>query len=211
MSRAVHLWFVSWLLLASACSDASSDPAGGGAPAASGCASLQSCCEAIEEASIKQACETTVTSYQSTQNAQQLCDAAFATYEQSGLCSGGGTAGGSTGGAGGGAAGAGRTAAGGTGGSGDPGTGGTATGGSAADPGTGGTATGGSAGDPGTGGEAGSPTGMCGELAPPEMTACCDACQYPPCQDNGCFNGWWCDTSSCFCRPAPDPATCGDS
>jgi hypothetical protein len=47
----------------------------------------------------------------------------------------------------------------------------------------------------------------CGTLVGPSVTASCHACNPgPSCQPNGCYNGYWCDTSLSRCH-AP-PTTC---
>jgi hypothetical protein len=55
--------------------------------------------------------------------------------------------------------------------------------------------------------DAGTPP-ACGALVPPSTAGtCCHSCRAgaSDCQANRCYNGWWCDTSSCRCRePAGD-------
>jgi hypothetical protein len=53
----------------------------------------------------------------------------------------------------------------------------------------------------------------CGALLGPDLTACCTACQTAgqPCQSNGCYGGYYCNTDTCHCQPAPDPSTCTTS
>ena len=58
--------------------------------------------------------------------------------------------------------------------------------------------------DAGPRGDAGAADGGCASWAPPSTNAGCHACATPPCQPNGCFNGWWCATLTSTCRPAPD-------
>lgn len=61
----------------------------------------------------------------------------------------------------------------------------------------------------GTGGSPAPPppaSGMCGALAGPDVAATCKACGSHPCQANGCYGGWWCNTASAHCQ-AP-PTTC---
>ncbi len=58
---------------------------------------------------------------------------------------------------------------------------------------------------PGAGG--GSSTGMCGTLVDPTTKAGCSSCSGASCQANGCYGGWWCDTSNNKCH-AP-PTNCG--
>jgi hypothetical protein len=43
----------------------------------------------------------------------------------------------------------------------------------------------------------------CGDLVAPEVTAGCTDCTYD-CMPNGCFNGYWCNTSTKDCVPPPD-------
>ncbi len=47
------------------------------------------------------------------------------------------------------------------------------------------------------------PTGMCGTLAGPDLAAACKSCGSRPCQANGCYGGWWCNTATSRCQPAP--------
>ncbi len=53
------------------------------------------------------------------------------------------------------------------------------------------------------------PTSTCGTLVSPSIAA---ACRCDPtlhaCQANGCYGGWWCDTSSARCQAAP--TTCAN-
>ncbi len=51
----------------------------------------------------------------------------------------------------------------------------------------------------------------CGTLVGPDVTAKCYACRVAdqPCQANGCFGGWWCNTSSDHCQ-APPSSCAGD-
>jgi hypothetical protein len=54
-------------------------------------------------------------------------------------------------------------------------------------------------------------TGACGTLEPPSASSCCSSCNSGAgtCQANGCYGGWWCDSSACKCsRP---PTNCGSS
>jgi hypothetical protein len=50
------------------------------------------------------------------------------------------------------------------------------------------------------------PNGRCGTLSGPDVTAACNSCGTHPCQANGCYGGWWCNTASSRCQ-AP-PTTC---
>jgi hypothetical protein len=43
----------------------------------------------------------------------------------------------------------------------------------------------------------------CGTYAAPAVPALCHACKTLPCQANGCFGGWFCETVSRTCHPAP--------
>src|SRR5438067_2630794 len=47
----------------------------------------------------------------------------------------------------------------------------------------------------------------CTVLAPPDTPADCSACGGSSCQPNGCYNGYWCNTSTSRCRTPP--TTCG--
>ena len=60
-----------------------------------------------------------------------------------------------------------------------------------------------------TGGGGGTTTGGCPGYADPSQSGCCQSCSAGTgsCQANGCYGGWFCDTSTCKCH-AP-PATCG--
>ena len=51
----------------------------------------------------------------------------------------------------------------------------------------------------------------CGTLVGPDVTANCYACRVAdePCQANGCYGGWWCNTSSNHCQ-SPPSACAGD-
>ena len=84
-------------------------------------------------------------------------------------------------------------------------------GGTVADGGGTGATDGGTANDGGNGSNAdGGYAGWCGPAAPPSAAnLCCTSCTpgSANCQANGCYNGWWCDTSACGCV-AP-PTTCG--
>jgi hypothetical protein len=42
---------------------------------------------------------------------------------------------------------------------------------------------------------------QCGGYASPTMTGPCSACSGHNCQPNGCFNGYWCDTTLIQCVP----------
>ena len=52
-------------------------------------------------------------------------------------------------------------------------------------------------------------SGACGTLVPPTTTAQCTSCasgSHPDCQVNGCYGGWFCDTSTNHCHQPP--STC---
>jgi hypothetical protein len=44
----------------------------------------------------------------------------------------------------------------------------------------------------------------CAAYAAPTVSAACHACLSRPCQANGCFGGYYCDTSTWTCHPQPD-------
>jgi hypothetical protein len=46
----------------------------------------------------------------------------------------------------------------------------------------------------------------CASYADPTATAVCHACGSKPCQPNGCYNGYWCETTGLKC--VPKPAAC---
>src|SRR5207248_2224123 len=55
------------------------------------------------------------------------------------------------------------------------------------------------------GGDAGDEAGgECKNLIQPEDPGPCHACMHPPCQANGCFNGFVCDLTTNACRPPSD-------
>ena len=58
--------------------------------------------------------------------------------------------------------------------------------------------------------DAGAPkTEMCGVLTGPDVTARCQSCLVDAgCQLNGCYGGWWCNTTSLKCQPPPTPDQC---
>ncbi len=56
---------------------------------------------------------------------------------------------------------------------------------------------------PTDGGDSGGPN-ACPGLAGPDEVAPCHACRTPPCQANGCFNGYVCALSTSTCQP-PGP------
>ncbi len=63
--------------------------------------------------------------------------------------------------------------------------------------------------DAGTGIDAAMPQ-TCGNLTGPSASACCSSCSTGgTCATNGCYGGWWCNTASCRCQPAP--TSCGES
>jgi hypothetical protein len=43
----------------------------------------------------------------------------------------------------------------------------------------------------------------CSGLASPTVLSACHACETRPCQLNGCFGGYWCDTTTWTCHPKP--------
>jgi hypothetical protein len=45
----------------------------------------------------------------------------------------------------------------------------------------------------------------CGALVGPSVTAPCASCGTHPCQPNGCYSGWWCDTATKRCQAPPSP------
>jgi hypothetical protein len=53
--------------------------------------------------------------------------------------------------------------------------------------------------------------GTCPGYAAPTVASCCTSCSSSSssCQTNGCYGGWYCDTTACKCH-AP-PTTCGSS
>lgn len=55
----------------------------------------------------------------------------------------------------------------------------------------------------------GAPPSACPGLADPNTTASCTSCKSggKTCQANGCYGGWWCDTTTDKCQPAP--SSCG--
>ena len=68
---------------------------------------------------------------------------------------------------------------------------------------------------PASGSDAGTlpPAEMCGSLVGPDVAALC-SCKPSAshtCQMNGCYGGWWCDTSTTRCNTAPSTCTGGGS
>ena len=52
------------------------------------------------------------------------------------------------------------------------------------------------------------PSNTCGTLVGPSVSASCNSCgSSHTCQANGCYGGWWCDTSTDKCQAAP--SNCG--
>ncbi len=51
---------------------------------------------------------------------------------------------------------------------------------------------------------------MCGTLAAPSVSAGCSSCSgsSSSCQPNGCYGGWWCDTSTNRCQSPPEAGSC---
>jgi hypothetical protein len=44
----------------------------------------------------------------------------------------------------------------------------------------------------------------CNVLVPPDQTSCCTSCGgQHTCQPNGCYNGYWCNSSRCRCTAPP--------
>ena len=56
------------------------------------------------------------------------------------------------------------------------------------------------------------PPSGCPGWASPTTTASCTSCKQGAnnCQPNGCYGGWWCNTSTTKCQSAP-PQSCGSS
>ena len=50
--------------------------------------------------------------------------------------------------------------------------------------------------------DSGSPT-TCGTLVAPSVTAHCHSCDAGNCQANGCYGGYWCDTTTNYCHQKP--------
>ena len=60
--------------------------------------------------------------------------------------------------------------------------------------------------------DAGTTTDVCGSLLGPSKKAACASCGTNPCQPNGCYGGWWCNSSTNRCQAPPgncDPAEGG--
>jgi hypothetical protein len=55
--------------------------------------------------------------------------------------------------------------------------------------------------DGGDGGARTSDGGACASLVRPDDPGPCHACMHPPCQANGCFNGFLCDPTTRTCHP----------
>ncbi len=47
------------------------------------------------------------------------------------------------------------------------------------------------------------PPSSCGTLVGPSTKASCSSCSANNCQPNGCYGGWWCDTSTSKCHSPP--------
>ncbi len=47
------------------------------------------------------------------------------------------------------------------------------------------------------------PPSTCGTLVGPNTSAGCSSCSGSNCQPNGCYGGWWCDTSTNKCHAPP--------
>jgi hypothetical protein len=43
----------------------------------------------------------------------------------------------------------------------------------------------------------------CSGWAAPDASAACHACNGSSCQPNGCYNGYWCDTTTTKCHATP--------
>ena len=57
--------------------------------------------------------------------------------------------------------------------------------------------------------DAGPPPATCGSLVGPDVSAQCKSCGGAnTCQNNGCYNGWWCDTATNRCQSPPAPSQC---
>lgn len=54
---------------------------------------------------------------------------------------------------------------------------------------------------------------VCGSLDGPDVMAACTSCKTSnkPCQTNGCYGGWWCNTDTSKCQSPPAPGSCGGS
>jgi hypothetical protein len=80
-------------------------------------------------------------------------------------------------------------------------------GGGGADSGAGG----GGGGSGGGGGGGGGSSGMCGTYAGPNVSAGCHSCSSgsSSCQANGCYGGWYCDTSGNTCHAPPSNCSGG--
>jgi hypothetical protein len=61
-----------------------------------------------------------------------------------------------------------------------------------------------------SGGDAGA-SNTCGTLVGPTVKAGCSSCgsSGTTCQTNGCYGGWWCDTATNRCHPAPTTCSSG--
>ncbi len=53
--------------------------------------------------------------------------------------------------------------------------------------------------------------GYCNGLAVPNTPSCCHSCSSGSgtCQPNGCYGGWMCNPSSCYCKSPPATCTTG--
>ncbi len=51
----------------------------------------------------------------------------------------------------------------------------------------------------------------CGSLVGPDVSSSCKSCTMGAsgCQANGCYGGWWCNTTGFKCQSPPSPASCG--
>jgi hypothetical protein len=81
---------------------------------------------------------------------------------------------------------------------------GTSSGGSDAGAGWGGGSSGGGgSGGASDGGASGGGGSGCAGWAAPTESGCCKSCSGSNCQTNGCYGGWYCETSSCTCHAMP--------
>ncbi len=63
---------------------------------------------------------------------------------------------------------------------------------------------------PSNGGGGAPPTDTCGPLVGPTVAAGCSSCKAgSTCQANGCYGGWWCNTTTNKCQSPP--TNCGSS
>jgi hypothetical protein len=55
--------------------------------------------------------------------------------------------------------------------------------------------------------DAGAPIETCGSLVGPDVTAMCHCSSGKTCTANGCYGGWWCNTSTSRCQSPPAGCT----